>query len=377
MVMETIKLDNRAKKLCKIIVDYSLKIGKKDVFMIQSEDKFRELAEYIGALGEKKGAKIIYEFYNLKKRKAIIERDDLSELKKESRRLCGILEKVTARVFVNASSNPNYLKSIDSKKIAHYAKIVNKPALDRILGDGKKRKGMKWVAASFPCKAEAEKAGMTPAEYADFVYNATNIDWSKTAKNMMKIKKIFDNADEVRIIVPGQTDVRLSLKGRGANICDGKINMPDGEVFYCPKEYSAEGYIYFPYDYSMFGNIVSGIRIEYCKGRAVSYSAKKNRKFLKSMIELKGVDRIGEFGIGTNYGIKEYIKNLYFDEKIGGTIHIALGNSYKRDLMDGGGKNNGEIHWDLVCDLRKVNGLPGGEIYVDGKLIQKNGKWQF
>lgn len=116
---------------------------------------------------------------------------------------------------------------------------------------------------------------------------------------------------------------------------------------------------------------------EYKKGKIVKFSAEKNHKFLESMLNLKGAKRIGELGIGCNYGVKKYINNLLFDEKIGGTIHLALGDSYKRDLMDGGGKNYGEIHWDLVCDLRKINGLPGGEIYVDGKLVQRHGKWIF
>ena len=193
----------------------------------------------------------------------------------------------------------------------------------------------------------------------------------------LRSKEIFDNAKDVHIIIPDFTDIHLSLKGRGGHVSDGMHNMPDGEVYYCPLENSANGYIYFPYKTVRDGNAVSGIRLEYRGGKIVDFSAKENQKFLESMLNLKGAKRIGELGIGCNYSIKKYTNKLLFDEKIGGTIHLAIGESYSRPLSSGGGKNKADIHWDLVCDLRKENGLPGGEIYVDGKPVQKNGKWVF
>jgi len=370
-------LDTRAKRLAKILVDYSLSITKKDTLMVQCEDVFSSFAEYVGRLTEKKNASVIYELFNLKEKRKMINRNNKEELKKESKRLCEIAEKVTARVRIDSDSNPYYLGGINPKKIADYTSIVNKPLLDRIVGDGKKFKEKKWTVAAFPCEAEAKKAGMSLREYNNFVYSATNINWKKKRAEMVKIKKIFDNAKDVHIIIPDFTNIHLSLKGRGGHVSDGMHNMPDGEVYYCPLENSANGYIYFPYKTVRDGNAVSGIRLEYRGGKIVDFSAKENQKFLESMLNLKGAKRIGELGIGCNYSIKKYTNKLLFDEKIGGTIHLAIGESYSRPLSSGGGKNKADIHWDLVCDLRKENGLPGGEIYVDGKPVQKNGKWVF
>jgi aminopeptidase len=247
-----------------------------------------------------------------------------------------------------------------------------------VTGDGKKWKGIKWNLVAYPCRAEAKRSRMSLGRYEDFVYGATNINWKKTKERMQAVKNEFDNAEDVHIIVPGQTDLHLSLNRRGGRISYGKRNMPDGEVYYGPIETSTEGHIYFPYRSNRDGHDVEGIRLDFKKGKIVNFSAKKNQKFLESMLDLKGARRIGELGIGCNYGIERYINHLLFDEKIGGTIHLALGESFtSQGLRDGGGKNQSEIHWDLVCDLRKVNGLPGGEIYVDGKLVQKNGKWVF
>ena len=155
--------------------------------------------------------------------------------------------------------------------------------------------------------------------------------------------------------------------------------IDDFEITHCSKDIitSANGIITFPYTSIRDGNEVKGIKLTYKNGEVTDCIAETNQKFMESMLELKGVKRIGELGLGCNYSIDRYIKNLLFDEKIGGTIHIAIGNSYKRTLDDGGGLNDGDIHWDLVCDLRRIADNPGGELYVNDKLVQKNGIWQF
>ncbi len=370
-------LDNRAKELAKIVVDYSLNIQPSDTFIIQSEYLFKEFSEYIGKLAKEKNAKILFDYEDLNEKKSLIQRNNINELKEESKRVCDLAEQSTARVLVYAKSNPHYLKDIDPKKIADYQSIVSSPFSDRICGNGKEFKGIKWNIVAYPCEGDAKVAGINLEKYADFVYSATNINWKKTSNQMKKVKDIFDKAKEVRIFVSGQTDLSFSLERRGGDICDGKLNMPDGEVYYGPVEDSANGEIYFPYASIRDSNEVKGIKLAYKDGEVTSFSAKENQSFLEAMLALPGAKRIGEFGIGCNYGIKKYSKNLLFDEKIGGTIHLAIGDSYKEPLNKGGGLNNSDIHWDLVCDLRKVNGLPGGEIYADGKLVQKNGVWLF
>lgn len=143
--------------------------------------------------------------------------------------------------------------------------------------------------------------------------------------------------------------------------------MPDGEVFLSPVEDSAEGYIYYDLPAVYQGKEVLGIRLRFKKGTVVEASAEKNEKFLVAMLDTdKGARYLGELGIGVNYGIKHFSKDILFDEKIGGTVHLAVGRSYK----DAGGKNESAIHWDMIKDLRS-----GGAIYVDGKMIQRNGRF--
>ncbi len=370
-------LDERAKKLAGIIIDYSVNIQPTDTFLVQAEHAFSEFAEFMGKLAEEKGANVIYDYRNLNKIRELIERNDKEELIHESKRWCDLAEKSTARAYVYALTNPLYLKGVDPNKITDYEKLISRPFLDRITGDGKNFKGIKWNIVAFPCEEFAKNSEMGLKEYENFVYRATNIDWERTSEKMGGIKRIFDNAEDIHIIVPQFTDFHLSLKGRGGGICSGKHNMPDGEVYYSPVEDSANGTIFFPYTSIEKGNEVSGIKLEYKTGDIISSSAKENNSFLESMLNTSGAKKIGEFGIGCNTGITKYSKNTLFDEKINGTIHIAVGRSSKKSLSSGGGLNKSDIHWDLVCDLRKINGLSGGEIYVDGKLIQKNGAWVF
>jgi aminopeptidase len=157
----------------------------------------------------------------------------------------------------------------------------------------------------------------------------------------------------------------MSVKGRTFINSGGTYNMPSGEVFTGPVEDSAEGHIRFDYPVCHAGREVDGVRLVFRKGRVVEASATKNEKFLLAMLDMDtGARRLGELGIGTNYGIRKFIKNILFDEKIGGSIHLALGQSYEET----GGKNQSALHWDMIKDLRR-----GGALYLDGKVFQKNG----
>jgi aminopeptidase len=223
----------------------------------------------------------------------------------------------------------------------------------------------RWVLCNFPTNALAQETDMSLEEYEDFLYGATNINWEKVKKEEMKLKKVLDKGKVVRI-VGKDTDLTIGIKGRKAIPCFGERNMPDGEVFLSPLESSAEGEIYYDLPAIYQGKEVLGIRLKFKKGKVVEASAEKNEKFLIAMLDTdKGARYLGELGIGTNYGIRHFSKDILFDEKIGGTVHLAVGRSYK----DAGGKNESAIHWDMIKDLRN-----GGAIYVDGKAIQRNGR---
>ena len=161
----------------------------------------------------------------------------------------------------------------------------------------------------------------------------------------------------------------MSAKGRKFISSDGsEHNMPSGEIYTSPLENSAEGHVTFDFPVCQYGREIEGIRLVFKKGEVVEATAEKNEKFLRTMINADaGSRRLGELGIGTNMKIQKFVKKILFDEKIGGTIHLAIGNSFAA----AGGKNKSAIHWDMIKDLRK-----GGSIYVNGKLFQKNGKFK-
>jgi aminopeptidase len=224
-----------------------------------------------------------------------------------------------------------------------------------------------WVIAEWPAQALADEAGMTFADYEQFTFDAVLLDWDAEGERMRRIAALFDAAEEVRIEAAG-TDLTLSLAGRTGSVDDGHVNMPGGEVFYSPLEDSASGVIEFgEFPAVFYGTEIEGVRLVFADGRVVDASARTNEDFLIQTLDTDdGERRLGELGIGCNPRIQRYMKNVGFDEKIDGTVHLALGKSYTFI----GGTNESSIHWDIVKDLRTA-----GRIYVDGRLVQEAGRW--
>ena len=225
-----------------------------------------------------------------------------------------------------------------------------------------------WVSCQYPTNALAQDAGLSLRQFEDILYGAVLIDWPKLKETMRTYADRLDAADEVRIVASG-TDLTLSLAGRIADIAGGESNMPDGEFFYAPVEDSAEGVI----EFSEFPSVndgleVTGVRLVFEGGRVVDASAANGEEFLFSNLDTdEGARRIGELGLGCNPGITRHMRNTLFDEKMAGTVHLALGQSYTHI----GGQNTSGLHWDLVKDLRD-----GGELWCDGELVQQNGDWR-
>lgn len=224
-----------------------------------------------------------------------------------------------------------------------------------------------WVSCAYPTEGLAQAAGLTLAQFEDVLYGACLIDWDATAARMRRYADAFDAAEEVRVVGAG-TDLRLSLSGRHGEVDEGHTNMPGGEFFFSPVEDSADGVIEFSeFPASYQGHEFTGIRLEFRDGAVVDASAAKNEATVHALLDRdEGSRRIGELGIGCNPGISKPMHHVLFDEKMDGTIHIALGQSYEKV----GGKNESSIHWDIVKDLRLQ-----GRIELDGKPVQEDGRW--
>jgi len=224
-----------------------------------------------------------------------------------------------------------------------------------------------WVGCLYPTEALAQDAGMTLADYADFVFGACLLDWELEAARMSRYTERFDAAATVRIVGAG-TDLTLSIAGRSGLVDDAHYNMPGGEFFYSPVEDSAEGVVEFSEFPAVYqGAICEGIRLRFEAGKVVDASATANEAFLIGALDTdEGARRIGELGLGCNRGIQRHTRNTLFDEKIDGTVHLAVG----AGVPMVGGTNHSAVHWDMVKDLR-----PGGRIELDGELVQENGTW--
>jgi aminopeptidase len=272
------------------------------------------------------------------------------------------LEQCDAFIYVEAPENTRDAVSVPQERLLA-AQAALRPALERIF-----RHEVPWVGCQFPTPALAQDAGMGTEEFADFLYGACLLDWDAERERMQRYADRFDAAEEVRIVGAG-TDLRLSIAGRSMQVDAGGANVPGGEFFGCPVEDSAEGVIEFSeFPAVMVGRELQRIRLRFETGRVVEASADTDEGFLLETLDSdEGARRLGELGIGCNPGITRYLKNTLFDEKIDGTVHLALGNG----MPDLGGENVSSIHWDIVKDLRE-----GGRIELDGEVVQENGAWR-
>jgi aminopeptidase len=226
---------------------------------------------------------------------------------------------------------------------------------------------VRWAVVEYPTAAAAEQAGMSLDEYTEFVFDACLLDWDAEEERMREIKARFDRAESVRIVGTG-TDLTLGIRGREGVVSAGFRNMPDGEVFYSPVEDTAEGVITFAEFPAVYlGHDVVGARLVFRGGEVVEATADEGEEFLRQMVATDaGASRLGELGIGCNPRITRFTRNVLFDEKIDGTVHLALGASYTYT----GGRNESAVHWDMVKDLRRE-----GEVSVDGEVVQRDGRW--
>jgi aminopeptidase len=280
-------------------------------------------------------------------------------------------ERADARIAVEASSNTRELTGVDPARQARYS-VARESLRERYLE--RSRAGeLRSVVSAYPTTASAQDAEMSLQEYEAFVYRAGFLDrddpvaaWRELGERLGRLSVWLCERREIRVVTEG-TDLTLGVAGRTWIPCDGKENFPDGEVFTGPEESSVEGQVSFTYPATFGGRIVRGIVLRFEGGEVVEAHADDGEPFLREMLAMDdGARRAGEFAFGMNEAIREFTGHTLYDEKIGGTVHLALGMSYP----ESGGLNRSALHWDLVCDLRS-----GSEVYADGDLVYRNGEF--
>jgi aminopeptidase len=271
------------------------------------------------------------------------------------------IESADSYMAILAPENTRESADIPAERLAARQSALREPHMPYLM-DAKP-----WVGCYYPTTAAAQDAGLPHAAFEDFLYGACLIDWHELRERMERIAEHFDRAETVRIVAP-ETDIAFSLAGRQGKVDALSANMPGGEIFYSPIEDSAEGVItYSEYPACYLGHEVEGVRLRFEGGTIVEASATSDEEFLLGTLDTDdGARRLGEFGIGCNPGIQRYMRNTLFDEKMAGTVHLAVGTGFPQI----GGKNASGIHWDMVKDLRQ-----GGRIELDGTVVQENGVW--
>lgn len=356
-------MSNQDTKLAKILLEHSLNIKPKEHVLITVSGKDAEplvKAVYIETLKmgaypmvDGGGEDLSYQFYkNANEWQLSYIPEDVVKAK---------FDWADAYVRIYAEENNRELAQIPTEKLTARSKLI-RPLMDPMIDSNR------WVLTFYPTHGMAQEAGMSLDSFTEFYFGSVLVDYKKMERELKTLEKIMDEGKRVHV-VGKQTDLWVNIEGRLAQACYGERNIPDGEVFLGPVHTDVEGEVYFDLPTIAYSHEVRGIHLEFRKGKVVNATAEQGQDALDKMLSTDdGARYLGEFAIGANYNIENAMKNTLFDEKIGGTIHMALGRSYKEKR--GGGKNESAIHWDIVKDMR----LPGSSVTIDDKEVLRDGK---
>lgn len=364
-------IDARAQRLARLVVDYSLGLQPGDLVRVDGAEESLPLVVpfYEAALAA--GAHPYAQMRVDGAVELLLERGSDEQIAYVSPVASDELEELHAHFTIWSDVNTRALSGVDpsrQKLMLDSRQALTKRRTERIFsGD------MRWCGTLFPTNAHAQDAGMSLRDYEDFVYGACHVladadpaeHWRGTSTALKARAEELGSVRELHILGP-DTDLRVFVEGRTWVAADGRLNMPDGEVFTSPIEDRTVGEIRYTFPATFQGRDVEDVRLRFAEGRVVKAEAARGSEYLASVLEIDGADVLGEVAFGLNYEIDRFTQNILFDEKIGGTMHLALGASFPMT----GGVNSAAIHWDMICDLRK-----DGEVYADGELIWKAGRF--
>jgi aminopeptidase len=360
-------------KLAQILVDHSTKVGPGDRVAIETTTNAQGLVREIYQLVLQRGGyphillnlpeqeKLLFEFAN----------DEQLTFTHAFQKL--VTDQFEVYIRVRADLDPRALSDVPGARQALRQKGMA-PIRNTMLQRGA-TKALRWVLSQIPTEGYAKEAGMSLDEYSDFAFSACHVDentsdpvahWENIRKHQLKMIESLEGHDQVRL-KGVNVDLTLSIRGRKFNNSYGLHNMPDGEIYTGPVEDSVNGWVKFTYPAIYQGQMVEGVELQFEKGRVISAKAKVGEQLLLAMVASdEGSHYLGEFAIGTNYEINRFTRNILFDEKLGGTFHMALGAGYPET----GSQNTSTIHWDMICDMRQDS-----EIQVDGVTIYRDGRF--
>jgi aminopeptidase len=364
-------IDPRLRKLAEILVRYSTRVKPGDWVHIESSPLALPLVRETIALVLEAGGNPTVNLAQNTFDDIFFARASEEQLKWVSPLELLAIQKADVLIIIRAPENTRALSSVPPEK-----QQIQQAAYREWMSTYMQRSAsgeLHWVLTDYPCPALAQEADLSLAAFEDFIFGATFADqedpvacWQKVYDHQARLIQWLTGKETITIRSP-HADLTLSIKGRRFLNSAGDRNMPSGEIFTSPVENSVNGWVYFTYPAIVHGREVEGVRLEFKEGRVVNATARKNEDYLHQMLAVdQGAHFLGELGIGTNYGIQRFTKSILYDEKIGGSFHLALGNGFP----EAGGTNQSSLHWDLICDAHE-----NSEMRADGELFYQNGQF--
>lgn len=364
--------DPRTSKLAETLVHYCTAVKPGDWVLVRSHIAALPLVEQVIGEVARAGGNPTVQLYSEELDEALLRHATPQQLGWNSPLEEIMAQRLDVRIVISAASNTRSLTGMDPQRqqIFQRARRQFQPTYMQRSAEGSHR----WVGTLFPCAAYAQEADMSLTDYENFVYACTYTDqpdpvacWHGVHDRQQQWVDWLKGKDQIVIRGPN-VDLTLSIKERIFINSDGKRNMPSGEIFTGPVEDSVEGWVRFDYPALRGGREVEGVEFEFKAGKIVKASARKNAEYLISQLDTDaGARMLGEFAFGCNYQIQRFTKNILFDEKIGGTIHMAVGAGYPET----GSLNRSTVHWDFICDMHTDS-----EVRIDGELFYQNGQFQ-
>ena len=353
--------DDRFNKLAKLLVEYSIRLKRNETVLVEAFDIPDEMTVALIRAVRKAGGVPFVQTYHARVSRALALEASDRQLNVLASHELARMKKMNAYIAMRGSNNITELADVPSDKMKLIGRKM-RPVQDQRV------KRTKWVVLRWPTPSMAQLAGMSTEAFEDFFFDVCTLDYRKLQPGMKALKQLMERTDRVQIKGPG-TDLRFSMKGIPAVICGGDRNIPDGEVFSCPVKDSVEGCVTFNAPSIYQGTAFDAITLEFERGKIVAATSNETAKLNKILDSDPGARYIGEFSLGFNPRVFQPMRDILFDEKIAGSFHFTPGQAYEQ--ADNG--NRSQVHWDMVKIQRADFG--GGEVYFDGKLVRKNGKF--
>lgn len=353
--------DPRIEKLAENLINYSVELKPGEKVLIETIGFEVPLARELVRQAYKAGGVPFLTIKNHELLRVLLNDCTEEQIKEMASFEIARMKEMKAYIGIRSGENVSELGAVPSEKMKTYMSHYQKP-----LHSDQRVKHTKWCILRYPSHSMAQLANMPTEMFEEFYFNVCNLDYSKMSKAMDNLVKALERTEKVRITAK-DTDISFSIKGLPAIKCDGKLNIPDGEVFTAPVKDSVNGYITYNTPAVYQGTTYENIRLEFKDGKIINATANDTEKINEIFNTDEGARYVGEFAIGVNPYIEKPMKDTLFDEKIKGSIHFTPGSSY--DECDNGNKS--AVHWDLVLIQRPEYG--GGEIWFDDTIVRKDG----